>query len=579
MTLNLDFTYGLFLNTFFTFLPTILVGIFDQDLPAEICLQFPDLYKQGIQQTLFTSQRFFEYLGWAGYHSLICFFATMYILYEQSFTSSGLSTDSQVIGNTLAFTAITVINVFSAISWFNWTWITQVSLWGSMIFWVIYAVVYASDPNSPTYGLIQVYFQTPMFYAAIAILVGLCLLPNMAIRAAQIYANPTDTQIGREIYKRQVKERQSVASDNNTVQPTQPTDSPDHASLVFRGRKPISGAESSPAFPVDGFVSPMVVESPDEVHDKDRNRKPSITVSLRSGVEKATKFFKKTPAPAVEEKHRIFRAGSIVYMGADGTPVANTGFAFSHAEGMLDIITPQIRNLDVIEEDEPKMDTRKKKSKITRFRNLSKSIQTVFSMKKGRSKSSLASTDKIGSIEDHADHSRASKSRSDEAERDSVGVRSMHGAPHPRKPFVLRPTSLLADEKIHRKNSARAPSPDGHLKVPKQRRPSSTVGMGPIAMQSQHGQSQIRNQLVITPSDRSFSAPRLLATENSMEEAVQQMMSSPMSPAEHPSDRGSTNSYLLSSTDGRESNVSRAPHSDQEQSEPNNTPPSTQSNK
>ena len=571
MTLNLDFTYGLFLNTFFTFLPTILVGIFDQDLPAKICLQFPALYKQGIQQTLFTSQRFFEYLGWAGYHSLICFFMGMYILSDQSFTEKGYNPDLQVIGNTLAFTAITVINVFSAVSWFNWTWITHVSLWGSMGVWVLYAMIYASDASSPTYGLIQVYFTTPMFYASISILVALCLLPNMAVRAAQIYAGPTNTQIGREIHKRQEQERISTTSDKVSEHSSPQISPADRGSMPFRGRKPISGGEHS-AYPVDGFVSPLTVESPDEIHDKDRSRKPSLSVSLRSGVEKATKFFKKgNTAPTPDEKHRVFRAGSIIYMGADGTPVANTGFAFSHAEGMLDIITPQIRNLDVIEEDEPKIDHRKKKSKITRFRNLSKSIQTVFSMKKGRSKSSLASADKTGSIEDHADSSRASKTKSDEDGRESTGVRSVH-APQQRKPFNPRPTSLLAE----RKNPMRPPSPDSYLKVPGQRRPSSTAGIGPNGSSPAQSQNNTtipsRNQLHMIPSERSFSAPRLIAAENSID--GQPIIPSPLGASIRPDDRGSTTSYGLSS-DVRDSNVSHIPNStDQEMSEPSNTPPS-----
>ena len=561
MTLNLDFTYGLFLNTVFTFLPTILVGIFDQDLPAEICLKFPELYKQGIQQTLFTSQRFFEYLGWAGYHSLFCFFATMYILAEQTFTGSGLSTDSQVVGTTLAFTAITVINLFSAISWFNWTWITHASLWGSMILFFLYAIVlYGSDPSSPTFGIVQFYLTTPMFYAAFAILLGLCLLPNMAIRAIQINESPTDTQVGREIYKKEEEERHSISSDKEAAPSSHA--SPLGEGLPQRGKKPLSSTEPTPAYPVDGFVSPLVSESPQESHA----RKASITVSLRSGVEKATKFFKKTPS-VPEDKHKIFRAGSIVYMGADGTPVANTGFAFSHAAGMLDIITPQVRNLEnITEEEEPKIDGRKKKTKIARFRNLSKSIQTVFSIKKGRSKSSLASADHKGSIEDHAESSRASKTTDDD--RDSTGAQSNHAGLN-RRPFNPRPTSLLGEDKRTKQFAGRSKSPDGRLRVPQPRRPS--IGVSPDGMPI--NPSGLR-QLQMIPSERSFSAPRLAPEISVQGTSTSDIRASQLRP---PSDSESvTPSFLLSSADGDTSRFSNLPKSrDLDFSEPStNSQPS-----
>uniref|UniRef100_A0A453RFS5 Phospholipid-transporting ATPase n=1 Tax=Aegilops tauschii subsp. strangulata TaxID=200361 RepID=A0A453RFS5_AEGTS len=48
-------------NVFFTSLPVIALGVFDQDVSSRLCLQYPELYQEGVQNVLFSWRRI---LGW-----------------------------------------------------------------------------------------------------------------------------------------------------------------------------------------------------------------------------------------------------------------------------------------------------------------------------------------------------------------------------------------------------------------------------------------------------------------------------------------------------------------------------------
>ncbi|KAL1568501.1 putative phospholipid-transporting ATPase 9 [Salvia divinorum] len=48
-------------NVFFTSLPVIAMGVFDQDVSARLCLKFPLLYQEGVQNSLFSWRRI---VGW-----------------------------------------------------------------------------------------------------------------------------------------------------------------------------------------------------------------------------------------------------------------------------------------------------------------------------------------------------------------------------------------------------------------------------------------------------------------------------------------------------------------------------------
>lgn len=76
-------------NVFFTSLPVFAMGVFDQDVSARLCLKFPLLYQEGIQNVLFSWRRI---LGWM-FNGLgtgiIIFFLCTATLDPQAFNRNG----------------------------------------------------------------------------------------------------------------------------------------------------------------------------------------------------------------------------------------------------------------------------------------------------------------------------------------------------------------------------------------------------------------------------------------------------------------------------------------------------------
>ncbi|KAI8906959.1 hypothetical protein EDD86DRAFT_210177 [Gorgonomyces haynaldii] len=430
-----DFTYSMFFNTVFTFFPTILIGIFDQDVNDKISQLVPQLYQKGIRQQMYGTNQFWEYFGYAVYQSLICYFVGYFQSFDSTFSSQGRESDLQFMGTTISFGAITVINLFSIFSWYNWTWITFASLFLSFALFIAYVLGYSSSADSPAYGIIPNLLWTPSFYAGVVLMVVLSLLPRPIFKYLQQQLQPTDTDIIQEIAKLHAKEdinqvfenranqihrtigtvdhshlshyteqshvdahdqsqahtEQDVASSLENLQETKQLkpledksmsrSKSDHKLHKERKKKPSNVPLHAEHPSTDGFGTeirrrPKTLQ---EMNDEQKSRPPSSS-SFGHAFKKAGDFVKRltTKEP---QTGRIHRGASLVYMGDNGGQVANTGFAFSHDTGMEDVITPMRTHLEPLkEEDESEPKKRPQSSASMRFRNISTRITSVLGL-------------------------------------------------------------------------------------------------------------------------------------------------------------------------------------------------------
>jgi glutaredoxin-related protein len=378
-SLAMDFTYSMFFNTVFTFLTTVSIGIFDQDVNSKVSLLVPQIYMKGIRQEMYSSQRYWLYMGYGIYQSLVCYFGVYLISFDGTFHYNGYDFEAVSAGTTTGFVAILMINIFSTSNWHSWTWITVFSLLVSMFSWILYIGIYSRDPNSPTSGM-KILFSTPIFYAAVVLLVILGLLPKMAIRYVQQNIFPSDTDLLLEIQK-YIWDGHGLGFMEPQV-PKQGTSKSMSESKSLDEMNKKQKIEFTPV--IDGFghtpmkdtaaLSPVIAMkksqslNPNEI-DGEKGRKPSFSGVFKTGMSKIVQTLK-------GEKPKIHRSGSIVYMGGTGIAIPNTGFAFSHDQGMEDIITPRTAKLEVLEE-EPIHEKKKRYSQQSKIRNFSKSIQNV----------------------------------------------------------------------------------------------------------------------------------------------------------------------------------------------------------
>ncbi|KAL9247910.1 hypothetical protein vseg_021288 [Gypsophila vaccaria] len=177
-------------NVFFTALPVIALGVFDQDVSARLCLKNPFLYQEGVKNILFSWPRI---LGWMfnGFtSSIIIFFLAAAFLSNQAYRSDGQAADFSVFAVTMYSCVVWAVNCQMALSINYFTWIQHVVIWGSILFWYIFLIIYGHFP--PTFSktayhvLEEACAPSPKYWFVIFLVVVATLLPYFIFRALQM---------------------------------------------------------------------------------------------------------------------------------------------------------------------------------------------------------------------------------------------------------------------------------------------------------------------------------------------------------------------------------------------------------
>ncbi|KAI9179413.1 hypothetical protein H9P43_004733 [Blastocladiella emersonii ATCC 22665] len=197
-----DFTYMLYYNLFFTNWPVMVLGIFDQDLPASLAVGVPKLYQSGIRQTLYTTARFWLYMGDGLYQSLVCFFIP-YGVYASSQASwaGGDIPDIYEMGTTMAASAVTSANLYVALNTRTFTWLNHVAIWVASlgVFYGYLGVYFYLD--GPITGMYRILWSSPLFWLGTVLSVTLSLLPRYVAKYIKRTFFPTDADIALEYHK------------------------------------------------------------------------------------------------------------------------------------------------------------------------------------------------------------------------------------------------------------------------------------------------------------------------------------------------------------------------------------------
>lgn len=208
-----DDWYMLLFNVILTSLPVISLGVFEQDVSSEVCLQFPALYQQGPKNLFFD---WYRILGWMGnglYSSLVIFFLNIVIFYDQAFRVGGETADMEAVGTTMFTCIIWAVNCQIALTMSHFTWIQHLLVWGSIVTWYLFLFLYGM--MSPLISgnayqiLVEVLGPAPIYWAATLLVTITCNLPYLAHISFQRCFNPMDHHIIQEIkyYKKDIEDR------------------------------------------------------------------------------------------------------------------------------------------------------------------------------------------------------------------------------------------------------------------------------------------------------------------------------------------------------------------------------------
>ncbi|KAF9626040.1 hypothetical protein IFM89_030708 [Coptis chinensis] len=155
-------------NVFFTSLPVLALGVFDQDVSARFCLKvgqveqfgplvlflfslFSLLYQEGVQNVLFSWLRI---LGWmlnGVCSAIVVFFFCVKAMEHQAFRKGGEVVSLDILGLTMYTCIVWIVNCQMALSVSYFTMIQHLFIWGGIVFWYIFLLAYgAISPSLST---------------------------------------------------------------------------------------------------------------------------------------------------------------------------------------------------------------------------------------------------------------------------------------------------------------------------------------------------------------------------------------------------------------------------------------------
>ncbi|MBA0794515.1 hypothetical protein Gohar_018838 [Gossypium harknessii] len=177
-------------NVFFTSLPVIALGVFDQDVSSRLCLKFPPLYQEGIQNVLFSWLRILAWLFNGVLSATIIFFFCIRAMQHQAFRKGGEVVGLEILGATMYTCVVWVVNCQMALSISYFTYIQHLFIWGGIVFWYIFLIAYgAMEPDIST-SAYQVFIEacapSGLYWLLTLLVLIASLLPYFAYSAIQM---------------------------------------------------------------------------------------------------------------------------------------------------------------------------------------------------------------------------------------------------------------------------------------------------------------------------------------------------------------------------------------------------------
>jgi len=186
-----------FFNVFYSALPIIAYALFEQDLPARLCLRYPELYAMGRNNRLFNPMAFTWWVIHGLYHSLVLYLLPRYILH-QAFDSDGHEADSTwVLGSTIFGSVVIVINFAIAIETRFWIWVHHFFVWLDISAWFVLLFVFSAiagtsvslmgiEISAPSYvgdyKMVDAMYGYSIIWLTTLLAVGLALGPTLVTR-------------------------------------------------------------------------------------------------------------------------------------------------------------------------------------------------------------------------------------------------------------------------------------------------------------------------------------------------------------------------------------------------------------
>ncbi|XP_072395797.1 probable phospholipid-transporting ATPase IM isoform X2 [Diabrotica undecimpunctata] len=178
-------------NLFYTSLPVLGVGIFDQDVNDKNSVLYPQLYKPGHYNLFFNKKEFFRSALQGCFVSMVLFFVPFGTYFDAvGYNGQGLS-DYMLFCSVTAAILVIVNTAQIALDTMYWTVFNHIMIWGSLAFYFIADNFYNYLCRGPYVGsLIKAMLEVNFWFTTVLVVI-ICIMPVLAWRFYFVDVFPT----------------------------------------------------------------------------------------------------------------------------------------------------------------------------------------------------------------------------------------------------------------------------------------------------------------------------------------------------------------------------------------------------
>ncbi|KAK4898740.1 aminophospholipid translocase [Elasticomyces elasticus] len=200
-----------FFNVVFTVMPPFVLGIFDQFVNARLLDRYPQLYQLSQKGVFFRTHNFWSWVGNGFYHSLILYFVSELIYWNDGYLSDGKISGHWVWGTSLYTAGLVTVLGKAALITNIWTKYTVIAIPGSLAIWFIFLPVYAIVApklgfSTEYVNLLPVLLTDPKTWLMMVVVPVLCLLRDFAWKYAKRMYFPQAYHHVQEIQKYNIQD-------------------------------------------------------------------------------------------------------------------------------------------------------------------------------------------------------------------------------------------------------------------------------------------------------------------------------------------------------------------------------------
>jgi len=181
-------------NLFYTALPVLFLGAFDQDVSEEMSLRFPALYTPGLQNRWFDGRQFLRSAG-HGFLTSFTLFCVVFGHYFNALEQKGQTlSDFYTFGSVLSLVLITVVTGQICLDTQYWTVFSYITIFGSLFITYFFTVMANILYKTNYSGTVLNAFGDPGYWLCSLLSVVMTMVPVLCWRFWRADTHPTLTE-------------------------------------------------------------------------------------------------------------------------------------------------------------------------------------------------------------------------------------------------------------------------------------------------------------------------------------------------------------------------------------------------